>query len=52
MSGKLVVLLEVEASPGGPYGLQFHDKPVEFYVWRGSSTYAATQQEVRALATP
>jgi hypothetical protein len=52
IKGKLIVVLEVRASAGGPYGLQFQDKPVEFYVRRGGSTYAATQSEVRALAQP
>jgi hypothetical protein len=52
IDGKLVVGLEVRPGPGRPYGLQFQDRSVEFYVRRGSSTYAATQAEVRALAQP
>jgi len=50
VDGKLVVVLEVRASPGRPYGLQFQDKPVEFYIRRGGSTYPASQSEVRAMA--
>jgi hypothetical protein len=49
-NSKFVVILEVQPSASGPYGLQFGDKTIEFYVRRGSSTYAATQQEVRAMA--
>jgi hypothetical protein len=52
IDGKLIVVLEVRPSSGRPYGLQFQDKPVEFYVRRGGSTYAATQSEVHALAQP
>jgi len=49
IDGELLVLLEVKRSPGRPYGLKFGDKPVEFYVRRGASTYPATQGEVRNL---
>ena len=52
IDGKMIVVLEIQPSSGRPYGLQLQDKPVEFYVRRGSSTYAATQAEVRALAQP
>jgi hypothetical protein len=45
-----LILLEVQPSSGQPYGLQFQDRPVEFYVRRGSSTYPATQGEVQTLA--
>lgn len=49
---RLVIALQVEPSPGRPYGLQFQDRPVEFYVRRGSSTFAATVEEVRSLSQP
>lgn len=52
LDGKMIVVLEIQPSSGRPYGLQFQDKPVEFYVRRGSSTYPATQAEVRAMAQP
>jgi hypothetical protein len=50
VDGRLIVVLEVLPGAGRPYGLQFQDRPVEFYVRRGSSTYPATQEEVRALS--
>jgi predicted HTH transcriptional regulator len=49
---KLVVDLRVEQSRSRPYGLQFNDRPVEFYVRRGASTFPATAEEVRSLAQP
>ncbi|MCZ2812018.1 ATP-binding protein [Modestobacter sp. VKM Ac-2979] len=49
---KLVVALRVEPSRSRPYGLQFNDRPVEFYVRRGASTFPATAEEVRSLAEP
>jgi hypothetical protein len=52
LGSKLVVALRVEPSPSRPYGLQFNDRPVEFYVRRGASTFAATAEEVRSLAQP
>jgi hypothetical protein len=52
IDGKMLVVLEIRPSSGRPYGLQLQDKPIEFYVRRGSSTYPATQAEVRALAQP
>jgi hypothetical protein len=52
IDGKMLVVLEIRLSSGRPYGLQLQDRPVEFYVRRGSSTYPATQAEVRALAQP
>jgi predicted HTH transcriptional regulator len=52
IDGKVIVVLEIRPSSGRPYGLQLQDKPVEFYVRRGRSTYPATQAEVRALAQP
>jgi hypothetical protein len=50
--GRLIAVLEVRPSSGRPYGLQFQDKPIEFYVRRGASTYPATQSEIRAIAQP
>lgn len=50
LDGELVVALRVEPSTARPYGLQFGDSPVEFYVRRGSSTFPATADEVRSLA--
>lgn len=50
IDGKLIVVLDVGRSPEPPYGLRFGDKPVEFYVRRGASTYPATQRELRDIA--
>ena len=52
VDGRVIVVVEIRPSSGRPYGLQLHDKPVEFYVRRGSSTYPATQAEVRGMAQP
>lgn len=49
---RLVVALRVEPSASRPYGLQFNDRPVEFYVRRGASTFPATAEEVRSLVQP
>ena len=52
VNGKVAVDVEVQQSPSRPYGLKFHDKPVEFYVRRGASTYTATPEEIRAMVPP
>jgi Putative DNA-binding domain len=52
IDGKMLVVLEIRPSSGRPYGLHLQDKPVEFYMRRGGSTYPATQAEVRAMAQP
>ncbi len=50
LGGKMLLTLDIRGGPSGPFGVQFDNNPVEFYVRRNASTYPATQQEIRELA--
>lgn len=49
VDGKTILLLSVEAGPDAPYGITpgSKDKPVEFYVRRGATTFPARPEEIR-----
>jgi hypothetical protein len=50
IDGKELVVLRVARGQSGPYGLRFGQAPPEFYVRRGSSTYPASQTDIRSVA--
>ncbi len=52
IDGKAVLVLSVEAGPDAPYGITHitpgpKDKPIEFYVRRGATTFPARPEEIR-----
>jgi hypothetical protein len=49
VDGKMILVLSVEAGTDAPYGITpgSKDKPVEFYVRRGATTFPARPEEVR-----
>ena len=49
LDGKTILVLSVEAGPDAPYGITpgSKDRPVEFYVRRGATTFPARPEEIR-----